>query len=144
MNKGLGGLLVFLALVIAIVPVFTDCQSQGRSLTTADGKSVAMKCHWAGIAEIAVAVPLALTGIFNMRKQKKVSSRTNAVFGVAAGTLAILFPTLLIGVCANPDMICNMIMRPTLIAAGTLSIFTSVIIFVSARDPRVEFSETAA
>jgi len=136
MKKGLSAVIILLALLIAIVPALTDCQSQGRALTTKDGKTVPMKCHWTGIAEAGVAVPLGLMGIFNLRKQRKDTTRTLAVFGVAAGALAILFPTVLIGVCANPDMICNMIMRPTLIAAGTLSIIASAALFVTAREPQ--------
>ena len=58
MNKFLGGVMIFMALVLAVAPVFTDCQSQGKFLTTADARTVSMKCHWAGIAEIAAAVPL--------------------------------------------------------------------------------------
>jgi hypothetical protein len=135
--------IICLALVIAIVPAFTDCQSQGRSLTTADGRSVPMKCHWTGIAAIGAAVPLALTGLFNLRRQRKEVTRLLAVFGVAAGVLAILFPTVLIGVCANPDMICNMIMRPTLIAAGILSIASSAALFANAREPKLEFAGAA-
>ena len=50
MQKPLSILLLLFALFIAIVPVFSDCQSQGRSLTTADGRSIPMKCHWTGIA----------------------------------------------------------------------------------------------
>src|SRR5512147_1310989 len=108
MNKVLGVVIILLAVVIAVVPAFTDCLSQGRSLTTADGRSIPMKCHWTGIAEIGVAVPLGLTGIFNLRKGRKNTSRILAAFGIASGALAILIPTTLIGVCANPDMICNM------------------------------------
>jgi hypothetical protein len=140
----MGIVIVLLALVIAIVPAFTDCQSQGRSLTTKDGKTVPMKCHWTGIAEIGVAVPLGLTGLFHLRRQRRHTSRLLAVVGAASGLLAILFPTLLIGVCANPDMICNMIMRPALIAAGTLSIAASIVLFASGRDPIVQYSEAAA
>jgi hypothetical protein len=144
MKKGLGAILIVLALVIAIVPALTDCLSQGRSLTTKDGKSVPMKCHWTGIAEIGVAVPLALTGVLGLRKQRKDSARTQALFGASAGALAVLFPTALIGVCANPDMICNMIMRPTLIAAGILSIGLSAVLFASASEPTVQFAGTPA
>jgi hypothetical protein len=136
MNKILGAAILVLALVIAIVPAFTDCQSQGRSLTTQDGRSVPMKCHWAGVAAIGAAVPLGLTGLFHMRKQRKDGARTLAVMGAASGALAILFPTVLIGVCANPDMICNLIMRPTMIAAGMLSIAASAFLFVSAGSSR--------
>jgi hypothetical protein len=144
MNKVMSVSIILLALVIAIVPAFTDCQSQGRSLTTQDGRSVPMRCHWTGLAEIGVAVPLGLTGLFNLRKQRKDTARFLSVFGAASGVLAILFPTALIGVCANPDMVCNMIMRPTLIAAGVLAIAASIVLFVNARDPRIEFAGAAA
>ena len=144
MNKVMGATIVVLALVIAIAPLFTDCQSQGRSLTTKDGKSVPMKCHWTGIAEIGIAVTLFLTGIFSLRKQSKDSARTLSTMGIASGVVAILFPTVLIGVCAMPDMLCNMVMRPTLIAAGTLAIASSVVLFLNARDPEPRISGMAA
>jgi hypothetical protein len=41
------------------------------------------------------------------------------------GALVILLPTTLIGVCANPDMLCSMVMRPALILAGILIIAAS-------------------
>jgi hypothetical protein len=144
MNKIMGGLLFFLALVIAIVPAFTDCQSQGRSLTTEDGRSIPMKCHWTGIAAIGAAVPLGLTGLFQLRKQRKESARSLAVLGAASGVLAILFPTALIGVCANPDMICHMVMRPTLIAAGILAVASSAVLFAGAQEPIAPLAEAAA
>ncbi len=37
MNKSMGILMIALALVIGIVPIFTDCLANGRSLTTAEG-----------------------------------------------------------------------------------------------------------
>jgi hypothetical protein len=144
MNRIMGGLIILLALVIGIVPAFTDCQSQGRSLTTADGRSIPMKCHWTGLAEIGVAIPLGLTGLFNLRKQRKDTSRFLAVFGLASGALAILFPTVLIGVCGNPDMICNMIMRPTMITAGILAIAASAVLFANAKDPRSQVASAAS
>ena len=53
MRKVLGVVMILMALTLAIAPIFTDCESAGKMLTTADGRSVSMKCHWAGIAEIA-------------------------------------------------------------------------------------------
>ncbi len=143
MNKALGIGLIVIALVLAIAPAFTDCQSQGRSLTTKDGKTVAMKCHWTGIAEIGAALPIGLVGLFNLRKQRKETSQFLAVLGMGAGALAILFPTLLIGVCAMPTMICNMVMRPTLIAGGILAIAASVVIFFTSRDPQPTITSAA-
>ena len=68
MQKILGVVMILMALVLAIAPVFTDCQSHGKSLTTADGRSVPMKCHWTGVAEIAAAAPLFLAGVSPLRK----------------------------------------------------------------------------
>jgi len=144
MNKVLGAVMIVLALTLAIVPLFTDCQSQGRQLTLQDGRTVPMKCHWTGIAEIGAAVPLGLVGILSLRKQRKETSRRLAVIGGASGALAILFPTVLIGVCANPMMICNMVMLPTLVAAGILAMVASVVLFVNARETQLPMAGAAA
>ncbi len=144
MNKLLSAVLIVSALALAIVPLFTDCASQGKFLTTTSGATVPMKCHWTGIAEIGVAVPLGLVGIFSLRKGNKETARLLAVVGAAAGVLAILFPVYLIGVCANPMMLCNLVERPALIAAGTLAIAASAILFVNAREPKVLAAQSAA
>ena len=133
MNKILGGLIVVLALVVGIAPVFTDCQSQGRALKTDTGKTVPMKCHWTGIAEIGVAVPMLLVGVLSVTSKRKETIRTLAAFGVALGALAILFPTYLIGVCPNDTMVCNMIMKPILISAGVLAVGLSLIVALRAK-----------
>ena len=136
----MGILMIVLALVIAIVPIFTDCLANGRSLTTADGMSVPMKCHWTAIAEIGLAVPLALLGVFNFTSKRKETFRTLNLVSLTLGALVILFPTVLIGVCANPMMECNMIEKPTLILSGILVIGASLITLVTSRN----FIETAA
>jgi hypothetical protein len=132
MNKTMGVLIVGLALVIGIVPLFTDCLSQGRMLTTTAGTNVPMKCHWTAIAEIGLAIPLALIGLINIFSKRKETLGSLNLLGIVLGALAIAFPTVLIGVCAKPDMICNMIMRPALILAGTLTILSSVMVEVKA------------
>lgn len=134
MNKTMGILMIVLALVIAIVPLFTDCLSQGKTLKTADGRSVPMKCHWTAIAEIGVAAPLALIGIFNLTSKRKETFQTLNLVGAVLGAFVILFPTVLIGVCANPMMSCNMIMRPTLILSGMLVIGASLVALAGTRN----------
>ncbi|RPI96478.1 MAG: DUF4418 family protein [Chloroflexi bacterium] len=134
MNKTMGILMIVLALVIAIVPIFTDCLANGRSLTTQDGRSVPMKCHWTAIAEIGLAVPLALVGVFNLTSKRKETFRTLNLIGLALGALVVLFPTVLIGVCANPSMPCNMIEKPTLILSGILVVGASLVTLASSRN----------
>jgi hypothetical protein len=125
----MGILIIVLALVIGIVPLFTDCLANGRSLTTADGRSVPMKCHWTALAEIGMAVPLGLVGVLNLTSKRKESFRMLSGFGGTLGILTILFPTLLIGTCMNPDMPCNLLMKPILISAGVLVVAASLVVF---------------
>jgi hypothetical protein len=134
MNKTMGILMIILALVIAIVPLFTDCLANGRSLTTADGRSVPMKCHWTALAEIGLAVPLLLIGIFDLTSKRKETLRTLNLIGVALGALVILFPTVLIGVCANASMPCNLIEKPVLLLSGILVMGASLVSLASSRN----------
>jgi hypothetical protein len=124
-------LMVVLALVIGIVPQFTDCQSQGRSLQLANGKTVAMKCHWSATAELALAIPIAVVGLLLGFSRRKESMRNLSILGIVLGAVAILVPTVLIGVCASPDMICNSVMRPILILMGTLLVAISVVTLIA-------------
>ena len=118
--KVIGGLLIALALLIGIVPLFSDCESQGRSLTLANGREIPMKCHWTGLAELAMAAPLLVVGALMTTSKRTESLRNLNVIAVAAGIVVILLSTTLIGVCANPDMRCNAVMKPTMILAGGL------------------------
>jgi len=136
--------MILLALVLAITPVFTDCESQGKMLTTADGRSVSMKCHWTGIAEIAAAIPLGIAGVYALRGRRKETTRFAGIVGAASGLTAILLPTVLIGTCGNAAMTCNLLMRPTLLASGILAVVASIALFVIAREPELPPAQAAA
>ena len=90
-------------------------------LATAAGTKVPMKCHWTAIAVIGAAVPLALAGIITFFSRRKETVQSMSLVGAAMGAMAILFPTVLIGVCANPTHICNMVEKPVLILGGSLA-----------------------
>jgi hypothetical protein len=144
MRTVLGVVMILLALVLAIAPIFTDCESQGKMLTTADGRSVSMKCHWTGIAEVAAAVPLGIAGIYALIGRRKETLRFAAIVGAVSGLMAILLPTVLIGTCGNPAMTCNLLMRPTVLASGILAIAASITLFVIAREPELPAAGAAA
>lgn len=141
--KVLGAVMILSALVLAIAPVFTDCESQGKMLTTADGRAASMKCHWTGIAEIGAALPLAIGGIYALRGRRRDTLRLAAFTGAASGLVAILLPLRLIGTCMNPSMICNLLMKPTLLTAGILGITASVVLFVVAREQELRVALAA-
>jgi hypothetical protein len=119
-------LMILLAIVIGVVPLFTDCQSQGRQLTLADGRTVPMKCYWTGQAELTLAAPIFVTGALMAFDKRKENLRNLNVVSAVLGVFVILLPTVLIGVCANPNMICNSIMKPSLILLGSLLVALSV------------------
>jgi hypothetical protein len=123
--KVTAALIIILALAIGIVPQFNDCASQGRALTLADGRSVPMKCHWTARAEIGLAVPLLAGGVMMFRSKRKETMLTLNTLGILLGAFVILIPTVLIGVCSNPDMICNSFMEPFLLFTGGLVIALS-------------------
>jgi hypothetical protein len=125
--KIIGVVLIVLALVAAIVPMFTDCQSQGKSIVLENGKTVAMKCHWSGRAELIVAVPLFVLGILFMVNSNLLVIRNLSILGIVLGIFIILIPTTLIGVCINAEMLCNSVMRPILILSGILVVVASSI-----------------
>jgi len=121
------GILIFcLALVIGILPLFTDCQSQGRAIELPNGKTVAMKCHWTAVAEMVLAIPLAaLGGMLAFSKRKETGISLSAL-GALLGVFVVLIPTTLIGVCASNMMLCNMLMSPVLVLAGVLVVAASL------------------
>jgi hypothetical protein len=119
--KVLGILFVLMALTIGLVPQFTNCAVQGRAIQLPDGRSMPMKCHWTANATPVVAVPLLAAGIMLIFSRGKEARRGLLLLGTILGVSAILLPTLLIGVCANNEMVCKLAMAPTLIFSGIVS-----------------------
>jgi hypothetical protein len=124
--KIIGAVLIVLALVVAIVPMFTDCQSQGRAIVLENGKTIPMKCHWSGVAELVVAVPLFVLGVMDIINRNLLVFRYLSILGIVLGIFIILIPTNLIGVCISPEMLCSSVMRPILILAGILVVVANL------------------
>jgi hypothetical protein len=134
--KTIGSFLILMALIVGAVPLFTDCQAQGNALT--NGRTTPMICHWTAEAEIALAVILLVTGGLLTFSQRRETLRALSILGIVLGTFVILLPTNLIGVCVGPDMLCNMLMKPTLIFAGSLITAASAVALVSIRREEAE------
>lgn len=112
--------IMILAVLIGVIPMFTDCESAGRMLTLADGRQVSMKCHWSARAELGLALPLFAVGAMMPFSKNRGSRRILGIAGAALGIVTILLPTELIGVCMNPDMPCVSTMKPALLLMGAL------------------------
>jgi hypothetical protein len=111
-------------------------------LTLADGRTLPMKCHWTAIAELVLGIPLAILGIELLLSRHKETRMALGILGTTMGLFIILIPTTLIGVCMMGEMLCNSVMKPALILAGSLVAVCSLIIaIVSGRQE--EISEPA-
>ncbi|MGQ9554918.1 MAG: DUF4418 family protein [Anaerolineae bacterium] len=125
--KAVAAILIVLAIGLAVIPQFTDCQSQGKMITLPNGKQIPMKCHWSAQAELALAVPLAAVGVMLAAGKRRETGRFLSITGAILGVLAILVPTALIGVCDSSEMICRTTMEPSVILMGTLVILASLV-----------------
>jgi hypothetical protein len=118
MFKLLGINLVVVALVIAFLPEATDCDNPDLSGIPVEATSVTMRCHATARAEIAIGAPLILVGGLMYFGRRKENLRNLSLFGFTLGVFAMLLPTYLIGVCPDPAMLCNNVMRPALLFSG--------------------------
>ena len=126
-------LIVILAILIGTLPYFFNCQYDGKALTLENGRQVPMKCYWTARASLAVAVPLLAVGLLIAFSRQKETLRALALVGAILGTMVILLPTRLIGVCQHPGASCNLVMKPALIFAGSLVIGVSLVGLVISR-----------
>jgi hypothetical protein len=130
MFKVIAVVILVLALVVILVPQFTNCSAEGRTLTLQNGKTVAMKCTWSAKAELALGIPLLAVGVLMAISRRKETIRSLSVLAGIIGVLVILIPSSLIGVCASADMDCNSIMKPTMIVCGILIVLASLVALV--------------
>ncbi len=130
--KVLSVVVVVAALVAGILPQFTDCQSQGMAIQLANGKTVPMKCHWTAQGEIALAVPLVALGAVMGFSRRKETYRVLSIMGMVLGAFVIALPSGLVGVCSS-GMLCNLVMKPTLILTGAVIIAASLVGLVLSR-----------
>jgi len=112
--------LVVLAVLISVIPQFTECQLHGYFMTLQNGLQVPMKCHWTARAELALGIPLLGVGTTMFFSRRKETSRLLGIVGAIIGVFVILLPGGLIGVCENPAMLCTTLMKPALILMGVL------------------------
>lgn len=158
LQRVIGILIVILALVIAIVPSLYNCEAHGDedsiSATTMAGgmtdttvaggmtdttmggsagtsqpMTAPMPCHYSARSAVLIAIPLALLGLLLLVSERKETSRALAVLGISLGVVIMAVPSF-VGVCGMATMICNEVLKPTLLLAGGIVVVLSAILLV--------------
>ena len=119
--KAIAIVLLVLAVVLMVVPSFLTCASSGRAIQLPSGKSIPMKCLWTARAEIGLGILLLAVGVLLFISRKLETIRSLSILALILGILIILLPTVLIGVCGNPEMPCAAVMKPTLLLIGIVT-----------------------
>jgi hypothetical protein len=142
--KAIGIIFMLLALAIGVVPQFTNCSAQGRAIELPGGRTIPMKCHWTAMAAPAVALPLLIVGGLMFFSRRRETLLALSLLGAVLGVFAILLPTYLIGVCASDEMLCNIVMKPTMLFRGAVTLGAGLIGLVLAGKARSgRFTEAA-
>jgi len=152
--KVLAVLIILLALVIIIVPQFTNCEANNDNAASSTSSAATMmaspaasaapaatatagalpyrmmKCYWTAHAEIVVGIPIVAIGVLLLFARRKETTRVLGVLTALLGVLTILLPTSIIGTCLNEQMVCNTEMKPTLFIAGGITVALGIAVLV--------------
>lgn len=154
--KVLGGLLMVLAVVLAFVPQYGNCEAQGGTMpmsevpdavatsgavastsvtlaatdTATTGSMPKMRCLWTARAAIAVAIPMFFLGAFMLFSRRKETFRVLGALTTLLGLFSILLPTVLIGTCAPSAAVCNTTEKPTMFIIGGIAMVIGLVVVV--------------
>ena len=107
----------------------------GKMLELVTGKTVPMKCHWAGQAAIAVSIIIIAVAVMALlaKKEYKGLMVVNAIAGIV---LFLIFTNTLIGVCASAEMRCQ-ITKVWGMGAAAVTVAASLINLLSGKEGQV-------
>jgi hypothetical protein len=149
LQRVIGILIVILALVIAIVPSLYNCEAyadegsmsattmgggmtdttMGASAGTSQPVTARMPCHYSARSAVLIAIPLAILGLLLLVSKRRETNRALAVLGISLGAVTMAVPSV-VGVCGMATMICNEVLKPTLLLAGGMVVVLSAILLV--------------
>lgn len=107
----------------------------GKMLELVSGKTVPMKCHWAGQAAIAISIIILAVAVMALLAKKEYKGLM-VVNAVAAVVLFLVFTNTLVGVCASAEMRCQ-VTKLWGMGAAAVVFAASVINLLSGKDGQV-------
>ena len=121
------------ALLIGAIKIWAPVCGKMLELTT--GKTVPMKCHWAGQAGLAIAIVILAAAIMALLAKKEYKGLM-VITAVCAVLLFMVFATSFIGVCASETMRCQ-VTKVWGIGAAIVTFAASLINLLSGKEGQV-------
>lgn len=105
-KKIIAGIEIVVAIImwLVVTKISPVC---GGMLELASGKQVHMKCYYTAVVFVFIAVALLINGILSLFVKASVASGIMTVV-LAVLVFATLNDSVGIGICANPEMACQM------------------------------------
>ena len=125
-----GLLLIVLGVVIVLTPwyIFPVCEVYGLYAKSASGANMIMPCGYTARAELGLGTVVALAGTVLLVAKSPETKRALGLLSAALGAFVVLFPTVIIGMCANMTHPCEEGTKPALILLGAVTILVSLYI----------------
>ena len=95
----------------------TTTGGMGGSTGTSQAMTAPMPCYYSGKSAVLMAIPLGILGLLLLVSQRKETTRALAVLGIALGAVTMAVPSF-VGTCGMATMICNEVLKPTMLLAG--------------------------
>jgi flagellin-like protein len=126
--SGIGAILVLLGIVVALTGwvIFPVCEMHGLYTETKTGVKLPMPCGYTARAETGMGALIVVTGALLISRRTRETRQAAGVFSIATGSLVILFPTLLIGMCKLADHPCRQLTLPVLEVLGVAVVIVGI------------------
>lgn len=120
MVNGIGALLVLLGVVVSLTSwfIFPVCEMHGLYTETKTGVKLPMPCGYTARAETGIGALIVVAGGLLIARSTPETRQAVGVFSIATGSLVVLYPTLIIGMCRLADHPCRQLTLPALEILG--------------------------
>lgn len=125
-NKPTMGIItIVLGILVALIPtvLFPVCTDM---IELMNGKTLFMKCHWTAMAELVMGILIVMAGILLISFKKPETRLALSIMVFLFGLVALLFTTVVIGMCMTATMACRVGTEPALIVVSALTMAAGI------------------
>ena len=125
-NKPTSGIIVIvLGVLVALIPIiiFPVCTNR---IELMNGKTLFMKCHWTAMTELLVGILIVFDGILIIGFNKCETRIALIIMTFLFGLIALLIPTVVIGMCETATMACRVGTEPALIVVSVITMVVGI------------------